>query len=147
MPERIPMVDEMEEETEEELEEEWRWLNTHFSFFSNCESRREEPLIDGWIIAPPPLAQPESLGHYESLGHPLFQHSLDDADLTDVEEEDEEEEEEEEEKKEEKQVSHREPASRPNCEQVVALPAWKSGPLGIRLLFRHLPFCSDVPVL
>ena len=25
MPERIPMVDEMEEETEEELEEEWRF--------------------------------------------------------------------------------------------------------------------------
>ena len=46
-------------------------------------------MIDGWIIAPPPLAQPESLGHFESLGHPLFQHSLDDADLTDVEEEDE----------------------------------------------------------
>ena len=26
MPERIPMVDEMEEETEEELEEEWRFI-------------------------------------------------------------------------------------------------------------------------
>ena len=60
--------------------------------------RREEPIIDGWIIAPPPLAEPESLSHFESLGHPLFQHSLDDADLTDVEEEDEEEEEEEEKK-------------------------------------------------
>ena len=129
MPERIPMVDEMEEETEEELEEEWRLIKLFLFLFPKLKCRREDPLIDGWIIAPPTLAEPESLGHLESLGHPLFQHSLDDADLTDVEEE---EEEEEEEVKEEKQV---------------ALPAWRSGPLGIRLLFRHLPFCSDVTVL
>ena len=32
MPERIPMVDEMEEETEEELEEEWRLLSIQFCF-------------------------------------------------------------------------------------------------------------------
>ena len=51
--------------------------------------RREEPIIDGWIIAPPPLAEPESLGPLESLGHPLFQHSLDD--LSEEEEEEEEE--------------------------------------------------------
>ena len=141
MPERIPMVDEMEEETEEELEEEWRLLKAMFSYKLK-KSRREEPLVDGWIISPPPLAEPESLGHFESLGHPLFQHSLDDADLTDVEEE----EEEEEERKEEKQVTHTE---KPPVSQVkqVALPAWRSGPLGIRLLFRHLPFCSDLPVL
>ena len=66
-------------------------------------------MIDGWIISPPPLAEPESLGHFESLGHPLFQHSVDDADLTDVEEEEEEDEEEvEEERKEEKQVGDKE---------------------------------------
>ena len=87
---------------------------SHLFFILQIEkSRREEPLVDGWIISPPPLAEPESLGHFESLGHPLFQHSLDDADLTDVEEEDEEEEEEE--TKKEKQVnSQRKPSINPN---------------------------------
>ena len=37
MPERIPMVDEMEEETEEELEEEWRLIKLFFVSLSKIE--------------------------------------------------------------------------------------------------------------
>ena len=89
------------------------------------EDRVQTPIYNGWIIQPP-LAQPESLSVSLLTLHG-GQHSVD-TEETDIEEEEEEDKDEEEEEI-----------------KTLATPTRRQG--GIMLLFRHLPFCSEVPVL
>ena len=93
------------------------------------EDGMKTPIYNGWIIQPP-LAQPESLSVSLLTLHG-GQHSVD-TEETDIEDE-EDEDKDKDDFKEDEEI------------KTMATPTRRQG--GIMLLFRHLPFCSEVPVL